>query len=134
MHHTDTPTTESTAPAKQATLATARNRVRRSSAYHSQRRQLRRLQRSALAVLPYFLFLIGLALASFGVLSYLENESPLALFITSRDAVHASATPGQASLSDLDQAAASAPMSPPLTRPPRPTPTGPSSAATTPAA
>ncbi len=109
MHHTDTPTTESTAPAKQATLATARNRVRRSSAYHSQRRQLRRLQRSALAVLPYFLFLIGLALASFGVLSYLENESPLALFITSRDAVHASATPGQASLSDLDQATASAP-------------------------
>ena len=112
--HDNTPTTEYTAAQPDApgaseavSAAHTRKRVRRSSAYHSQRRQLRRLRRAALTVLPYLLFLTGLALASLGVLSYLENESPLALFITSRDAVHAIAIPGQPSLDDLGQTAAS---------------------------
>jgi len=107
MNDINTPTTEYDAPAQPADPAHTSKLVRRSSAYHSQRRQLRRLRRTALTVLPYLLFLTGLALASLGVLSYLENESPLALFITSRDAVHAIATPGQPSLDDLGQAAAS---------------------------
>ncbi|NCC76408.1 MAG: class D sortase [Clostridia bacterium] len=90
MHDIDTPTT--------AYDTTHTTRVRRSASYHSQRRQLRRVQRAALAVLPYILFLTGLALATLGILSYLEHESPLALFITSRDAVHALADPGQPNL------------------------------------
>lgn len=118
MHHNDTPTTEYASPAQLAQPAApapadvpaqppahTSKRIRRSSAFHSQRRRLRRAHRAALAVLPYLLFLTGLALASLGVLSYLEHESPLALFITSRDAVHASATPGQPSLDQLGQAA-----------------------------
>lgn len=84
-----------------------RTRVRRSSAYHGKRRRLRTLRSVTLAVLPYLLFLIGLALASTGFLSYVEHESPVALFITERDAVHASADPNQINLDQLGQSDAS---------------------------
>ena len=49
------------------------------------RSQKRRLKRLLLSMIPFVLFIVGLTLVSAGLFSYIENESILAIFITSRD-------------------------------------------------
>jgi sortase A len=45
----------------------------------------RRLKRLGVASIPFVIFLAGLIILSIGLFSYIENESILAVFITSRD-------------------------------------------------
>ncbi len=45
----------------------------------------RRLRRVGIASIPFAIFLAGLIILSVGLFSYIENESILAIFITSRD-------------------------------------------------
>ena len=45
----------------------------------------RRLSRVAIASIPFAIFLVGLIILSIGLFSYIEKESILSIFITSRD-------------------------------------------------
>lgn len=51
------------------------------------KKHLTMFQRLALAMTPFVLFLVALTVISFGVISYIEQDSPLALFLQSRDSL-----------------------------------------------
>lgn len=69
---------------------------------HRRRRFMHRLKKISLAAIPFLLFLLGLTLVSVGFFSFVENESVLAVFITSRDA---SGSSGLTDLNTLDPSA-----------------------------
>lgn len=53
---------------------------------HQSRRVLRhKIKKVLFAMIPFVIFMVGLAMVSVGFFSYIENESVLAIFITSRD-------------------------------------------------
>ncbi len=75
---TDTPTPTAATPHRH-----------RSRKHHTKRKRLRIIRALSLALLPFVLYLVGLALISVTFFSYVENESILAMFITQRDEVQA---------------------------------------------
>lgn len=61
------------------------HRRRRSHAQHVRRKRIHRAQRLLLGLLPFVIFLVGLTLTASSAVQYLEQESALGLFLTSRD-------------------------------------------------
>lgn len=67
---------------------------RSSHAHHALKSRIRKGKRLLTAMIPFIIFMVGLSLLSVGFFAYVENESILALFITSRDNVPADALHG----------------------------------------
>jgi len=61
---------------------------------HVRRSRIRKGKRLLTAMIPFIIFIAGLSLVSVGIFAYVENESILALFITSRDNVPSDALHG----------------------------------------
>lgn len=57
----------------------------RSRAHHARKSFFRKGKRLLIAMIPFVLFMVGLSLVSVGFFTYVENESVLAVIITSRD-------------------------------------------------
>jgi len=62
---------------------------RSSRDHHVRRSRIRKGKRLLTAMIPFIIFMVGISLLSVGFFAYVENESVLALFITSRDNVPA---------------------------------------------
>jgi LPXTG-site transpeptidase (sortase) family protein len=61
------------------------HRRRRSREFHARRRRQQIVRRLSFGLLPYGLFLIGLAFLAISFFQYVEQDSIVALFLTSRD-------------------------------------------------